>query len=159
MSQHLLLILAALLYAGYNIFIKVSGDHVPVTAETTIMATIVLQVAALVTSTSFAIYLAAGGTGLSGLSNPTYLWAIFAGICIGGAEICYLYLFGHTGAGIDKLPSNVIIPFVVGATIVIAVLASVFIFRETLSLIQLLGAAFAIFGLVLLFVDGSALSQ
>ena len=80
MTQYLILILTAFLYAGYNLFIKVSGDHVPVTANTTIMATIALQIAALATSTSFAIYLVAGGTVISGLSKPTFFWAILAGI-------------------------------------------------------------------------------
>ena len=32
MPQYLILIVTAFLYAGYNLFIKVSGDHVPVTA-------------------------------------------------------------------------------------------------------------------------------
>ena len=159
MTQYLILILTAFLYAGYNLFIKVSGDHVPVTANTTIMATIALQIAALATSTSFAIYLVAGGTVISGLSKPTFFWAILAGICIGGAEICYLYLFGHTGTGSAKLPTNVIIPFIVGATIVIVVIASVFIFREPLSLTQLLGAAFAILGLILIFVEHTTLTK
>jgi len=159
MPQYFILIVPAFLYAEYNLFMKVSGDHVPVTANTTIMATIAVQIAALAKSTSFAIFLVAGGTVILGLYKPTFFWAILAGICIGGAEICYLYLFGHTGIGSSKLPTYVIIPFIVGATIVIVVIASVFIFREPLSLTQLLGAAFAILGLILMFVEHTTLTK
>ena len=159
MPQYFILIVPAFLYAEYNLFMKVSGDHVPVTANTTIMATIAVQIAALAKSTSFAIFLVAGSTVILGLYKPTFFWAILAGICIGGAEICYLYLFGHTGIGSSKLPTYVIIPFIVGATIVIVVIASVFIFREPLSLTQLLGAAFAILGLILMFVEHTTLTK
>lgn len=53
----------------------------------------------------------------------------------------------------------VIIPFIVGATIEVVVIASVFIFREPLSLTQLLGAAFAILGLILMFVEHTTLTK
>ena len=54
MAQFYLLFIATILYAGYNLLIKVSGDQVPISAETTISLTIVLQLAALSTSIAFA---------------------------------------------------------------------------------------------------------
>ena len=97
MTQYLILILTAFLYAGYNLFIKVSGDHVPVTANTTIMATIALQIAALATSTSFAIYLVAGGTVILGLSKLPFsgpYWLGFASVALKFVNFIYLDIQG-----------------------------------------------------------------
>ena len=50
MNAWMLLLLITLMYAGYNLFVKVSGDHAAGTVTTTILATISLQTAALVVS-------------------------------------------------------------------------------------------------------------
>ncbi|MFP6729580.1 MAG: hypothetical protein VCD50_05340 [Alphaproteobacteria bacterium] len=52
-----LLVVATVLYAGYNVLVKASGAAMPVSAQTTIVATISLQIAALSTSSLFALYL------------------------------------------------------------------------------------------------------
>ena len=57
MNAWMLLLLITLMYAGYNLFVKVSGDHAAGTVTTTILATISLQTAALVVSLMFAAYL------------------------------------------------------------------------------------------------------
>ena len=48
-----LLSAVTLLYAGYNVFVKVSGSQVPATATSTILATVCLQVTALFVSLVF----------------------------------------------------------------------------------------------------------
>ena len=92
-----LLCLVTVLYAGYNLFIKLSGQQVPAEATTTILATICIQLAALLTSVVVLGALALRGGQVMVLSTGSYLWAIVAGLCIGGAEIVYLYLFGGVG--------------------------------------------------------------
>ncbi len=159
MSQHLILLLTAFLYAGYNIFIKISGNHVPAGSESIILAIIALQFAALTTSTIYALYSVSTGVTLSGLPLQTFFWAVVAGICIAGAEICYLYLFGIGGADGQKLSANVVVPFVVGGTIVIATLVSAFVFHERFGAPQIIGTALAITGISLLFVDGSTFAK
>jgi len=42
-----LLVAVTIFYAGYNVLIKISGTYVPAVATTTILATISLQLAAL----------------------------------------------------------------------------------------------------------------
>ena len=98
MAGLILLLTATLLYAGYNLLIKVSGGHVPKTATTTVLGAICLQLAALATSLTFAswLYLFKGAQSFQ-LTTSAYLWAVAAGICIGGAEIVYFYLFGGIG--------------------------------------------------------------
>ena len=150
MAGLLLLVTVTVLYAGYNLLIKVSSSHVPAAATSTIAATICLQVAALMTSIVFvSIAMLRGGQVLQ-LSWGAYLWAAAAGLCIGGAEIAYFYLFSGIGT-IKPMAANLVIPTVVSGTIVITVIAAYFLFRETLGLIQLAGIGCVIIGMLLLF--------
>lgn len=149
MAGLLLLATVTTLYAGYNLLIKVSAAHVPAAATSTIAATICLQVAALMTSILFlSIALIRGGQVLQ-LTWGAYFWAAAAGLCIGGAEIAYFYLFGGVGA-IKPMAANVVIPTVVSGTVVIAAIAAYFIFRESLAPIQLAGIGCVVLGVVLL---------
>lgn len=150
MTGLLLLVTVTTFYAGYNLLIKVSASHVPVAATSTIAATICLQVTALMTSFVFlSITMARGGQVLQ-LSWGAYLWAAAAGLCIGGAEITYFYLYSGIG-GVKPMMATLVIPAVVSGTIVISVIAAYFIFSETLTLIQLAGLGCIIIGVLLLY--------
>ena len=149
MAGLLLLVTVTTLYAGYNLLIKISASHVPVAATSTIAATICLQLAALTTSMLFlAITTIRGGQVLQ-LSWGAYIWAAAAGLCIGGAEIAYFYLFGGIG-NVKPMAANVVIPTVVSGTVVITAIAAYFIFRESLSPIQFAGVGCVILGVLLL---------
>ena len=76
--------------------------------------------------------------------------AAAAGLCIGGAEIAYFYLFGGIGTG-KPMTANMVIPTVVSGTIVITVVAAYFVFGETLALTHLTGVACIILGLLRLY--------
>ena len=153
MSKIYLMILATVLYASYNLLIKVSGDQVPHTASTTISATLVLQLAAIATTIIFAGFLVIRGTFVLGLTPSTYFWAALAGICIGGAEITYFYLFGSSGLAGERLPASMVIPFVVGGTIVITMFMSVIIFKETFGWSQIVGSILILIGIAFLFLE------
>ena len=147
----LLLITVTVLYAGYNLFIKASGAHVPEVATTTIAATILLQLAALATSLVFMSVLLVRGGHVMQLSLGAYAWAVVAGLCIGGAEIAYFYLFAGIGTG-KPMAANVAIPAIVCGTTVITMAAGYFFFKETLSLVQMIGVACVVFGILLLYI-------
>lgn len=150
-----LLVTVTILYAGYNVLIKISGTYVPAAATTTVLATIFLQLAALLTSTLFLGFLALRGGQVFSLSLSSYLWAALAGLCIGGAEIGYLYLFG--GVGFTKpMAANVAIPTIVSGTIVIAFLFSFLVLKEQISWNQILGCCLIVLGIVMVFLRGSA---
>lgn len=151
MIAPLLLVTATLLYAGYNLLIKVSGTHVPQEATSSVLAAICLQVAALATSSTFAVSLLVlkDGQHLQ-LSTGAYLWAAAAGLCIGGAEIVYFYLFSGFGS-MKPMAASVAIPTIVGGTIVITLLASLFILREGVHWNQWLGGGCIVLGIALLF--------
>ena len=146
-----LLVAVTFCYAGYNVFVKVSGSQVSATATSTVLATICLQIAALLVSLLFFVVLVVRGGHLFQLGASTYMWASVAGICIGFAEIGYFYLFaGLHGAA--PMPANVAIPVIVSGTIVIAMVFSYFTLQESVSWNQLLGSLLIATGIVLFFV-------
>ena len=140
---------------GYNLLIKVSGSHVPPEATSTILATFCLQFAALGTSTVFLTFLVLRGGQSLALPSNAYLWAAAAGLCIGGAEIAYFYLFG--GIGVTKpMAANVAIPTIVSGTIVIAMLFSLFVLKEPMAWNQLLGSGCIVLGIIIFFLKNDA---
>ena len=152
-----LLAIVTVCYAGYNLFIKVSGNHVPADATTALLGTICLQLAALLVSLVFFFLLHVKGGHTFQLTGKAYLWAVFAGVCIGAAEIGYFYLFsglGFNGAA-NPMPANVVIPVVVSGTIVIAMIFSVVALKESLSINQLFGSVLIVAGVVLFFVNNN----
>lgn len=150
MTPTVLLVITTVLYAGYNVFVKASGEAVPAAAQTTVLATIALQLAALATSSAFAILLWSRGVTGFQLGSAAIGWAVVAGVCIGGAEIAYLYMFGGVG-GHPTMPAGIAIPVVVSGTIVIALIASAIAFREYIGILQLLGALLIIVGIAVMF--------
>ena len=154
MSGAMLLTIVTFLYAGYNIFVKFSGGHVPASATTTVLATVCLQLAALLVSLTFLGVLAVRGGHEFSLSAAAYSWAIVAGICIGAAEIGYFYLFGGIG-GSEPMRASLAIPAIVSGTIVISLLLSVLVLRETFDRMQLFGSALIVLGIVVLFLRDS----
>jgi len=150
MTPTILLVIATVLYAGYNVFVKASGAAVPDGAQTTVVATICLQLAALAASSVFAVILWQRGVESFALNTPTLAWAIAAGICIGGAEIAYLYMFGGLN-GHAPMPASIAIPVIVSGTIVIALFASAVIFKESIGWSQVVGALLIAAGIAALF--------
>jgi len=146
-----LLVAVTILYAGYNVLIKVSGAYVPAAATTTILATISLQVAALLTSVLFLGFLSLRGGQVITLSPAAYLWAALAGLCIGSAEIGYFYLFGGVGLA-APMGATVAIPTIVSGTIVIALLFSGLVLGEPITWNQIAGSILIVLGITTIFI-------
>ncbi len=155
MNAHLLSIgllgFVTVCYAGYNLLVKVSGNHVPVTATTTVFATICLQVAALLVSLVFLSVLIYRGGHVFHLGARAYSWAALAGVCIGMAEIGYFYLFGGVG-GLAPMAANIAIPAVVGGAIAAAMLFSVVLLKEPVGWNQWCGSGLIVLGVILFFI-------
>lgn len=155
MAAAALLAAVTLLYAGYNLLIKLSGAHVPASATTTVLATLCLQLAALSTSLLFLGVLAMQGGHVFALAPRAYVWAVLAGVCIGAAEIGYFYLFG--GVGLDRpMRAGVAIPVIVAGTVAIAAVASAVLFSEAFGWRQAAGTAMVAAGIVLIFLGPGA---
>ena len=150
MNAWMLLLLITLFYAGYNLFVKVSGDHAAGTVTTTILATISLQTAALVVSLMFAAYLFMRGGQTFALPLASYKWAVLSGVCIGIAEIGYFYLFSGTGLR-QTIPASTAIPIIVCGTAVIAFVVSAVFLNEPFGWRQILGVVLVVLGVGALF--------
>lgn len=154
MAALLLLGAVTILYAGYNVAMKLSGNAVPEGATTTILATICVQLAALACSLIFLVYLLLRGGAVFSLSQSVYVWAAISGLCIGAAEIGYLYLFGGVGR-IQPLAANLVIPTVVSGTVVLALIFSILVLKEGFTMIQFAGVTLTVAGIVILFAGRS----
>ena len=120
-------------------------------ATTTIAATICLQIAALSTSLLFLGLLAVKGGQTFQFGGRVYLLAAVAGICIGLAEIAYLYLFGGIG-GVEPMPASRAIPVIVCGIVIVTGIVVVFVFKEALGSYQIAGGLFTLVGISLFFV-------
>ena len=150
MQGLILLVSVTLLYAGYNLFVKVSSGHVTEKVTSTVLAITCLQYTALLVSTLFAIHLPRKGGQVLALGPPAYGWAAAADLCIGAAEIGYFYLFGNFSAG-KSIPASIVIPSVVFSTVIVALLASRFLFNEALSIVQIGSVVITITGIVMIY--------
>lgn len=149
----ILLIAITALYAGYNLLIKVSSNHVPVAATSTVLATICLQLAALAASVTFALALLARGGHVLKLSTTACAWAAAAGLCIGLAEIGYFYLFrGVAGAG--PVAASVAVPVIVTGTVVLTMLLAWLALKESIGAMQIAGTVVVVIGIAMVFSDG-----
>ena len=149
-----LLVVVTILYAGYNLSIKVSGTYLPAAATTTVLATIVLQLAALSASGLFLGFLTLRGGQVFALSPRTYLWAALAGLCAGSGEIAYFYLLGGVGFA-RPMAASVAIPTVVSGTVVIALVFSACFLGERIVWNQILGGCLIVLGIAALFFRGA----
>ena len=140
--------LIALFYAGYNVFVRVSGGAVQAGATSTIAATITLQAVALTVSLAFLAWQTGQGGHSFRLGTNALLWAALAGLCIGAAEIAYFYLFG--GIVLPRPDASIAIPVIVAGTIVISTLAAVFALGERMTLQNVMGVVLVIAGIALL---------
>jgi len=148
----LLLFAITVLYAGYNLLVKVSSNYIPASATSTVLATICLQIAALAASGTFALLLLARGGHVLKLSAAAYAWAAGAGLCIGLAEIGYFYLFRGVGGG--PVAASVAVPVIVTGTVVLTMLLSAFALRESLGAMQVAGTVVVVIGIAMIFSGG-----
>ena len=149
----LLLVIVTVSYAGYNLFIKLSSSQ-NLNNTNSIAATLSLQVFALVVTSIFSVYLFSKGERIFVLPSKSYLYAIFGGISIGFAEIGYFYLFNAANPN-GPLNDNTAIPVILGGTILITMIFSFYIFRESYSYQKILGTLFIIFGIYLVLIKNN----
>jgi len=143
------------LYAGYNLFIKVSSSHMPTDLSSSLLATIALQITALSLSCLFAAGLLLRGDTMVALPFSAYAWAILAGLCVGLAEIGYFFLFRGFGDS-PPMPANIAIPFIVSGTIVVALAFAWLILGETMTWQKVAGICLITMGVATIYMDTPA---
>ena len=149
MNNSYLLITVTLAYAGYNLFIKLSVSH-NFNINNGIAASLCLQIFALIVTSVFSIYLSSLGENIFVLPSKTYLFAVFGGISIGIAEIGYFYLFNASNTD-GALNANTAIPIILGGTILVTMIFSFYILKESFNYHKIIGTIFIIIGIYLIF--------
>ena len=149
MNNSYLLITVTLAYAGYNLFIKLAGAQ-NINNNNGIAATLCLQIFALIVTSVFSIYLSSLGENIFVLPSKTYLYAVFGGISIGIAEIGYFYLFNASNTD-GALNANTAIPIILGGTILLTMIFSFYILKESFNYHKIIGTMFIIIGIYLIF--------
>jgi len=102
----------------------------------------------------FSVYLFSKGERIFVLPSKVYIYAIFAGISIGFAEIGYFYLFNASNPN-GASNANTAIPVILGGTILVTMIFSFYIFEESLNYHKLLGTTFIIFGIYLVVITNN----
>lgn len=143
----IILVIVTISYACYNLFIKLASSQ-NLNNSNSIAATLCLQLFALFITILFSFYLLSKGERIFVLPSKSYLFAILAGISIGLAEIGYFYLFNESQTK-GASNANVIIPVVLGGTILITMIFSFIYLKESFNYKRIIGTFFIIFGIYL----------
>ena len=143
----IILVIVTISYAGYNLFIKLASSQ-NLNNSNSIAATLCLQLFALFVTILFSFYLFSKGEKIFVIPSKSYLYAIFAGISIGLAEIGYFYLFNESNPK-GASNANSVIPVILGGTILITMIFSFIFLSESFNYKRIFGTFFIIFGIYL----------
>lgn len=127
---YMLLVLAALMFGLYNVFIKLSADHIQA-----VLGAVVLQFVAAFVGLGLLLYMKSAGD-LQVSATPRGVWlAVLAGVAIGLVEILTFIIYGR---GVPVAVGN---PLIIGGSLVVTTGIGVVLLREVLSPMQV----FAVF--------------
>lgn len=135
----LLLALAALMFGLYNVFIKLSADHIQA-----ILGAVVLQFVAALAGLALLFWMKAAGS-VTLHATPRGVWlAVLAGLAIGLVEILTFAIYAR---GVPVAVGN---PLIIGGSLVVTTGIGIVLLREAVSPVQLLAIAMVMAGLGLL---------
>lgn len=136
---YLLVAVAALMFGLYNVFIKVSSNHIQA-----VLGAVVLQLVAALVGLGMLAYLhLATSTEMTATSRGLMLSAL-AGVAIGLVEIASFVVYGR---GLAVAVGN---PLIVGGSLVVTTGVGLFVLREHLNGTQLVAIALIMLGIGLL---------
>lgn len=134
----LLLFLAALMFGLYNVFIKLSSDHIQ-----PVLGAVVLQFVAALIGSGLLYHLYRTGTTLHVSARGVGL-AVAAGAAIGLVEILTFMIFAR---GVPVAVGN---PLIIGGSLIVTTTIGLVALREVLNPVQILAVALIIAGVGLL---------
>lgn len=134
-----LLALAALMFGLYNVFIKMSADHI-----NAVLGAVVLQFVAAFVGLGLLLYMQASGGGTLQVSTRGLGLATLAGIAIGLVEIFTFIIYGR---GIPVAVGN---PLIIGGSLLVTTGVGVLLLREVINPIQAGAILLIVLGVTLL---------
>ncbi|KFI22495.1 EamA family transporter [Nitrosococcus oceani] len=135
---YMLVAVAALMFGLYNVFIKLSANHIEA-----VLGAVVLQFVAAFFGLALLLYMKSSGTVIYS-SGKGLLLATLAGLAIGLVEVLTFYIFAR---GVPVAVGN---PLIVGGSLLVTTGVGYVLLREHLSLMQLLAIALIASGVALL---------
>ena len=136
---YLLLGLAAVMFGLYNVFIKLSADHIQA-----VFGAVILQFVAAFLGLGLLIYLKYADTLTLHLSPRGVTLAVLAGAAIGVVEILTFIIYGR---GVDVAVGN---PLIVGGSLIVTTGIGWLFLREVLNPWQVVAVLSIIAGVVVL---------
>lgn len=131
--------LAALMFGVYNVFIKLSADHIQA-----VLGAVILQLVAALLGLAMLSYLyLTNATSLTFTSRGLWLSAL-AGVAIGFVEIVSFFIYGR---GMAVAVGN---PLIVGGSLMVTTLVGVWLLREQLNVLQMSSVGLIMLGIALL---------
>lgn len=136
---YVLLAVAALMFGLYNVFIKLSADHIQA-----VLGAVVLQFVAAFVGLGLLFYMKNAGT-LQISATPRGVWlAVLAGVAIGLVEILTFIIYGR---GVPVAVGN---PLIIGGSLLVTTGIGVVVLREALSPLQIFAVLLVAVGIGLL---------
>lgn len=140
----LYLALAALMFGLYNVFIKLSADHI-----NAVLGAVVLQFVAAFLGLGLLLYMRAGDAALMHSSAKGLGLAALAGLAIGLVEILTFVIYGR---GVAVAVGN---PLIIGGSLLVTAAVGIAVLREAVSPLQLLAIGLIGLGIVTLAWDAA----
>lgn len=141
---YVLLAVAAVMFGLYNVFIKLSADHIQ-----PVLGAVVLQFVAAFVGLALLFYMkSAGDLHVSATPRGISL-AVLAGIAIGLVEILTFIIYGR---GVPVAVGN---PLIIGGSLVVTTGIGVVLLREVLSPLQVFAVILVAAGIGLLAWDAA----
>lgn len=134
-----LLIVAAVMFGLYNVFIKLSADHI-----NAVLGAVVLQFVAAFVGLGLLLYLQAGGGSTLQVSSRGLALATLAGVAIGLVEILTFVIYGR---GIPVAVGN---PLIIGGSLLVTTAVGILLLRELVSPLQVGAILLIALGIALL---------
>jgi len=134
-----LVALAALMFGIYNVFIKLSADHIQA-----VLGAVVLQLVAALIGLAMLSYLYLGNVTTFNVTARGLWLSVLAGVAIGVVEIVSFLIYAR---GMAVAVGN---PLIVGGSLMVTTAVGVWLLREQLSLLQLSSVGLIMAGITLL---------
>lgn len=134
-----LVLFAALMFGLYNVFIKISADHIQA-----VLGAVVLQFVAAFIGLGMLSYLHFATSTTLTVTGRGLLLAALAGVAIGLVEIASFVIYGR---GMAVALGN---PLIVGGSLLVTTVVGFGLLREQLSLIQFVAIGLIMLGIALL---------
>jgi len=135
---YLLIAVAAIMFGLYNVFIKLSSDHIQA-----VFGAVVLQFVAAFMGLAWLLYLQTAQAGPLQFNSRGLALAALAGVAIGLVEILTFFVYGR------GLPVAVGNPLIIGGSLLVTTGVGVLLLREALSPLQLAAVALIAVGIAL----------